>query len=192
LSKKRFRALDLFCGLGGWSDGFKAANFDVLGVEIEPKIAKLYKHDVICADVKTLNPELFKGFDLIVGSPPCRDFTILQDTLWKKKKNPELGMILVNAFLNFVDVVKPKFWIMENAPGLRKFLDIKPKCFIRIHRGKRQFLWGDFPNCLIPIHYHDTLVEHQNGSLRKWKRAKIPFVISYTLGKACYDALINS
>jgi len=55
------KALDLFCGLGGWSDGLAMEGFEVLGVEIEPKITKLYKHDVICADVRTLDGELFKG-----------------------------------------------------------------------------------------------------------------------------------
>ncbi|MBA7694041.1 hypothetical protein ES703_102642 [subsurface metagenome] len=33
------KALDLYCGLGGWSDGLALECFDVLGVEIDPEIA---------------------------------------------------------------------------------------------------------------------------------------------------------
>src|SRR4030042_3137648 len=66
------QALDLFSGFGGWSDGLAAEDFEVLGVEIEPKIAALYKHPVIVADVCDLDPNDFRGYDLIVGSPPCR------------------------------------------------------------------------------------------------------------------------
>jgi len=54
------KALDLFCGLGGWSDGLVMEGFEVLGVEINPKIAELYKHPCLIADVRELPGEMFK------------------------------------------------------------------------------------------------------------------------------------
>ena len=71
------RALDLFCGFGGWSDGLVLEGFEVLGVEIEPEIAELYKHPVIVDDVRNLDPEDFRGYDVIVGSPPCTTLTFI-------------------------------------------------------------------------------------------------------------------
>jgi len=57
----------LFCGLGGWSDGLVMEGFDVLGVEIEEKIAELYKHPCLIIDVRNLPGKMFRDFDLIVG-----------------------------------------------------------------------------------------------------------------------------
>ena len=95
------KALDLYCGLGGWSDGLAAEGFEVMGVEIEPEIAALYKHPVLVEDVRNLAGKQFPKYDLIVGSPPCRDFTRMCDHglrqdgtywKWKEPKNPEKGL----------------------------------------------------------------------------------------------------
>ena len=95
------KVLDLFCGLGGWSDGFFKEGFECTGVEINRSIAEKYPYNSICADVAKLNPEDFKGFDVIVGSPPCRNFTAGSDAWWKIKKDPMEGLRLINVFLNF-------------------------------------------------------------------------------------------
>jgi len=70
------KALDLFCGLGGWSDGLSIEGFEILGVEINQEIADLYNHPVIVADVRDLNGKDFQGYDLIVGSLHGGDPTI--------------------------------------------------------------------------------------------------------------------
>lgn len=118
------KALDLFCGLGGWSDGLAKEGFDILGVEIEPKIAELYKHSVIVEDVRNLDPIDYQGYDLVVGSPPCRDFTQLTSFghRWKDPPNPERGLELVKTFLNFVEIAQPKYWLMENVIPLVKLI----------------------------------------------------------------------
>ena len=37
MGKGVLKALDLFCGLGGWSDGLSLEGFEVSGVEINKK-----------------------------------------------------------------------------------------------------------------------------------------------------------
>lgn len=192
------RALDLFCGLGGWSDGLVAEGFDVTGVEIEPKIAALYKHRVICADVTTLNPEDFTGYDLIVGSPPCRNFTdyailhaMRSKGKWKNPADPEgEGMKLVNAFLTFVEIAKPTYWLMENVPGLTRYYKAPPRMKVRLTGASmRRCFWGNFPQFLIPRDYNKGIIENEKGPLRHWLRSKIPLPVARALGASVRDAI---
>lgn len=191
------KALDLFCGLGGWSDGLALEGFDVLGVEIEPKIARLYKHPVICADVKTLDASLFKGFDLIVGSPPCRDFSSivrLWGHTWKRKPDPQFGLKAINAFLKIIEDAEPKYWLMENVPGLKKhFPNPRVETYLGVRTMKRCF-WGNFPSFLIfrtqgktvysKLHRYQRKARIKEPKASKWERAKIPLPIARALGSS--------
>lgn len=198
------RALDLFCGLGGWSDGLSLEGFEVLGVEILPKIAELYKHPVIVSDVYDLDPNDFKGYDLIVGSPPCRDFSSLGKVFghrWRRPPDPEgEGMKLVNVFLRFIAMAKPKFWLMENVPGLEKYMASPPRCVSYIGASMRRAFWGNFPAFLVPRDYNKKrfyiqgkFSVHDNKTyprkMAKWLMAKIPLPTSRALGRAVMSAL---
>ena len=146
------KALDLFCGLGGWSDGLSMEGFEVLGVEIDQDIADLYKHPVIVSDVCDLDPVDFREYDLIVGSPPCRDFSTIGRVLghrWKEPPDPERGMDLVNAFSTIVEVGKPRYWIMENVPGLCDYLELPPRMKTTIGISMTRCFWGNFPSFLV-------------------------------------------
>lgn len=188
------KALDLFCGLGGWSDGLALEGFEVLGVEINQEIADLYKHPVIVADVRDLDGSDFQGYDLIVGSPPCRDFsqtTTFGKYYWKVPPDPEgEGMSMVKAFMDIVVEAKPRFWLMENVPGLKKYFDLKPKVETHLGRTMKRCFWGNFPSFFILRDYGTVRIKADiQGPYRKWKRAKIPLTIARGLGKAVRDAL---
>jgi len=195
-----YRVLDLFCGLGGWSDGLAMEGFEVLGVEIEPHIAELYKHPVIVEDVRNLNGRDFRGYDLIVGSPPCRDFTKIPDvrygegdgyriTPWKDPKNPKRGLELVHAFLRIVEDADPTYWIMENVTGLTDYLDIKPRMITRLGKNMKRVFWGNYPSFFVVRDYGLKPKENIQGKLRKWERAKIPVSFSRALGRAVREAI---
>lgn len=188
---RQLRALDCFSGLGGWSDGLATEGFDVLGIEIEPKIADLYKHRVIVADFTTLNPKDFTGYDLIVGSPPCRNFTKMNRFKhWKVPADPEgEGMRLVNAFLRFVEAAKPTYWLMENVPGLERYLKAKPVCRARLSRTMVRCFWGTAPSFLVPSERGRRNIYDIQGPLRAWERAKIPMPVARALGAAVRQAL---
>lgn len=65
------KALDLFCGGGGAALGMIAAGFDVTGVDIEPKHAKVYPGKFVCGDA-TNPPFDLADFDFVWASPPCQ------------------------------------------------------------------------------------------------------------------------
>ncbi len=186
--------LDCFQGKAGATEGFHREGFECVGIEIDSEIAKFGKTygDVIVADMKTLNGENFKGFNVIWGSPPCREFSQFAESFsyrWKKPRNINDGLELVNCFLNFVKDANPKIWIMENVPNLEKYLKIKPRFTARIKPSMKRSFWGNFPNLLTPCFDDGRIIWHIQGKLRSWERAKIPLPCSQAFAKACKEAL---
>ena len=70
-------AIDLFCGLGGWTDGMLAEGYDVIGFDIEAHAYgdMRYPARLVLQDVLTINGAQFREADLIVASPPCQFFS---------------------------------------------------------------------------------------------------------------------
>lgn len=73
------RAYDLFCGLGGWTDGLIAEGYDCIGFDIEAHAydGERYPGLLVVQDVLTLNGAQFRHADLIVASPPCQEFSYM-------------------------------------------------------------------------------------------------------------------
>lgn len=208
----QFRLLDTFCGMGGVSDGFSLEGFDVAGIDIvdAPKLLG-YKHRFIQADIHMLRAEGFRGYDVIWGSPPCRDFcefARLVGHLWKNPPNPTKGIELVNNFFLFVKIAHPTFWILENNPRLAKYINKKPRMTkTLIGETMRRSFWGNFPLFLMPQDMMKKKMTNRNstgkgpshmrvdGKIPKnesWERAKIPLACSRSFARACREALEES
>jgi len=109
--------IDLFSGMGGFSLGFIKAGFKILyAIDNWKFVKKSYTDNIdsefILADIRELNPYDFLGdkIDFIIGSPPCKELSIANFRSLKDK-----GMELVKVFLKWIEVIKPKYWIMENV-----------------------------------------------------------------------------
>lgn len=189
------KALDLFSGYGGTSDGLALEGFEILGVEYKPDIAAYYMHPVLVCPVEALDPAEFQGYDLIVGSPPCRDFTRGSDAWWKEKKSVEHGLKNVHTFLNFIDIAKPKYWMMENVRGLIEHIEMKPRGIYKLSRTMYRAFWGNYPSFLVPLDLDKPrLSDIDNWSKtmsRQNLKAKIPLPFSRALGKAVREAIEN-
>ena len=66
--------IDLFAGLGGWTEGFLAEGFDCIGFDIE---RHSYPAQLILQDVLTLHGSQFKDATCIVASPPCQNYSYM-------------------------------------------------------------------------------------------------------------------
>jgi hypothetical protein len=72
-------AIDLFCGLGGWTEGLLDAGYYVVGFDIERHIYgdEKYPAQLVLQDVMTIHGRQFKDVDLIVASPPCQEYSYM-------------------------------------------------------------------------------------------------------------------
>jgi hypothetical protein len=73
-------AIDLFCGLGGWTEGLLTEGYRVVGFDIEAHDygdGKRYPAQLVIQDVLTIHGSQFKDAALIVASPPCQEYSYM-------------------------------------------------------------------------------------------------------------------
>jgi len=136
------KAIDLYCGIGGWSLGLEHAGVKVVGAyELWQPAITTYQNNLGTAphrvDIRKLsNSDLPEGIDLVVGSPPCTQFSYSNRG---GSGDVSDGLVDIRKFLEIVDFVKPKFWIMENVP--------------RVARAVRESMELGGNDCLIPFRH---------------------------------------
>ncbi len=79
--------IDLFCGLGGWAEGFLAEGYEVIGFDIERHNygSGGYPAQLVIQDVLTLHGSQFRDASVIVASPPCQAYSY-RAMPWKRAK----------------------------------------------------------------------------------------------------------
>ncbi len=92
---------DLYCGLGGWSEGFLAEDYECIGFDTEAHDYGTggYPGELRIRDVRSIHGSELKDATCIVGSSPCQEFSY-RAMPWKRAKAlppPYLGMELFNA-----------------------------------------------------------------------------------------------
>lgn len=121
--------IDLFAGCGGVTEGFTQAGFKVLAaVEWDAVTARTYslnhpKVHMYCKDIRDVDPkEMMQNCNLreeeltvLSVCAPCQPFS-RQTRMQRADDRTEL----VLEMIKFVKVLRPKFTIMENVPGLAK------------------------------------------------------------------------
>ena len=72
-------AIDLFCGLGGWAEGFLAEGYDVVGFDIERHDYGhgSYPGQLVIQDILTLDGSQFRHAAVLVASPPCQRYSYM-------------------------------------------------------------------------------------------------------------------
>jgi hypothetical protein len=144
-------AIDLFCGLGGWTEGLLAEGYRVVGFDNMRHCygEARYPAQLVIQDVLTLNGAQFKDAALIVASPPCQAYSY-RAMPWKKAKAlPPPDNALFEACFRIQREAedaagRPIPLVVENVCGAQKWVGRA-----RWHYGSF-YLWGDVP-ALMPI-----------------------------------------
>jgi DNA (cytosine-5)-methyltransferase 1 len=126
---KKPTVIDLFCGAGGLSEGFKQAGFDiVMGIDNVPIFLETFKKnhpesEIICGDIRKISVAEIqkiikkktrrKTVDVVIGGPPCQGFSMAGR---RDPKDPRNSLFV--EFLRILEALKPKCFLMENVPGL--------------------------------------------------------------------------
>lgn len=79
--------IDLYCGLGGWTEAFLAEGWDAIGFDIERHNYGTggYPGQLVLQDVCTLHGAQLVDADCLVASSPCQEFSY-RAMPWKRAK----------------------------------------------------------------------------------------------------------
>ncbi len=129
-----FNVIDLFCGAGGSSSGFRLAGFNLIGA-LDINVAATKTHELnfpgcttIVGDITAISPEEFferigkQRVDIVIGSPPCQTFSSLSQGKIKslgKDIKLDIRNYFYKNYLDYVTYFKPKVFLMENVPGFQ-------------------------------------------------------------------------
>lgn len=131
MSLKKPTVVDLFCGAGGFSLGFRLAGFKVLrAADANQDCIDTYNAnfgEIAACDL--VNEAGFAGLqpDVIVGGPPCQPFSMLGS---KTDLDPRRG--LTKKYMEVVAALRPKVFVIENVPGY--FKSVQAKYVLRASR----------------------------------------------------------
>lgn len=117
--------VDLFCGCGGFGLGAELAGFkSIAAVDIDRDLQAAYRSNfpgakVLEADVSKMTKDAW-AFSLggarpdgVIGGPPCQGFS----RIGKREKGDPRNS-LIGHFFRQIEILQPKFFIMENVEGL--------------------------------------------------------------------------
>src|SRR6266404_70735 len=145
-------AVDLFCGLGGWTEGLLAEGYEVIGFDIEQHVygEHRYPAQLVLQDVRTLHGRQFKDAALIVASPPCQAYS-WRAMPWKAAKAaPPPDNSCFEACFRIQQQASEASdgghipMVVENVCGAQKWVGRA-----HWHYGS-YYLWGDIP-ALMPM-----------------------------------------
>ena len=138
----KYKAIDLFCGAGGMSEGITQAGFHIVySNDINKQVEQTYtnRHEQLglvhgentffqCEDIRNVNWQEMKKnlqslpffqnqqeilIDVLFGGPPCQGFS----RAGKRMKNDPRNF-LFREYLRLIHEIQPKYVVMENVVGL--------------------------------------------------------------------------
>lgn len=153
--------IDLFCGAGGITEGFRQAGYRCLyGNDCMPEAMQTFSANHPKAwgdacDIENVSPVQVRArlglkrgeLDVLVGGPPCQGFSInAPERFLSDPRNK-----LFKDYMRFVEEFDPKAFLFENVPGLLSLGD--GKVFRRIVREFEEHGYHVTEKIIFAAHY---------------------------------------
>ena len=127
-ARSKLTVLDLFCGAGGLSEGFRQAGFHVAaGQDFDAQAGKTFAlthpeatfiggriQDVTARQLLQAAKAPRGELDVIAGGPPCQGYSVYNHQ--RGTDDPRAG--LFREYLRIVEGVQPRWLVMENVTGI--------------------------------------------------------------------------
>jgi DNA (cytosine-5)-methyltransferase 1 len=125
--------IDLFCGAGGITQGFRQAGYHCLYAnDLMPEAIDTFRQNhptmrAECKPIEEVNAATLRrslglrngDLDVLVGGPPCQGFSINAPSRFLKDPRNSL----FKHYARFVEEFAPKAFVFENVPGLLSMAD---------------------------------------------------------------------
>jgi DNA (cytosine-5)-methyltransferase 1 len=126
--RRPLRAIDLFCGAGGLTQGLKDAGYELaFALDKDKNSCETYRRnhpevDVVCASITELTPEEIAHraggvVDVVVGGPSCQTFSTHGRRNNWVPEGDERNELWEHMFA-VIEHLEPRAFLMENVPGL--------------------------------------------------------------------------
>ena len=125
-NRRKPTVVDLFCGCGGLSEGFRAAGYEIIGgVDSDESARKTFKQNFPDAHVEPVDLSQpcpgsalrklvgAKQVDIVVAGPPCQGFSLTGTRNFDDARNS-----LYLSVFEVVKELKPRAFVIENVRGM--------------------------------------------------------------------------
>ena len=199
---KILKVIDLFSGLGGFSQAFLDRGHYVIRYDFNPEFKEV--KNTIIKDVFELTSQDLLDSDIILASIDCTYFTYANER--PDKDGLRLSNELTRHTLRIIHEANPEFWIIENPPGrIKKVLGPPMYKTAWGYWGtpylKPTWLWGKLPLMKWPTLYTEPMPK-ESWNLESFKthkfaylcprdskqRSLVPYEFSLALCKAIEEA----
>jgi hypothetical protein len=191
------RVLDLFSGLGGFSEAFVRAGDEVVRVENNPLLSEVPHTSM--QNVLEVRDRLrefadrgepIRKYDVLLAGPPCREFSLAyaspRSIASRQGEEFEPDLTLLEATLEIIKITKPRVWVIENVVGSAEYF-ARAGLTVRQQHGPHQ-LYGNFPmfECG-PLPTKASKDKTSTDPLRANHKALIPIELSTQLRRAIVE-----
>ncbi|MDE1854510.1 MAG: DNA cytosine methyltransferase [Thaumarchaeota archaeon] len=189
--------VDLCSGLGGFSQAFVDARWEVIRIDNNPKFAEVPFTTVadVCDVDSIVEMILKKGKPrVILASPPCNIFSVAGMAWGFPRVGVKKALEVVGACLEIIARLEPGEWALENPRGMLRRIIGKPATTVRYSdwnpkqpTQKPTDLWGNVRLPIAPMHRRPYSGRGQDAEWRrKWgndpaKAAKVPLELSQAI-----------
>lgn len=189
------KIVDLFSGFGGASEAFAQDDaWEILRIENNPLLASV--EHTRSMDIFEFRNWLLEqkyrygpfSVDVVWASPPCHEFSLAYSAPRAQADREGRGeeyepyMGFLDVAMEIIEIIQPKYWIIENVKGAIKYFHSKLGEPAQIHGA--YVLWGNYPK-FAPGQFPSKADKDKRWSpLRSNYKAKVPMEISAGLKNA--------